>query len=300
MTKKAFTLIELLVVIAIIALLLSILIPSLAAIKEYASVVNCLSNQKNIALAYIMYTADNHDRFCSGNVNDDPAIEPDDNPFDVVNTVSWVRAPLVYNGTGYWALASNPELNTLTRTNGLREGAIYPYLEDIKVFHCPGDKRLRKGTSEYTGTNLNVYQIYRSYGMPDYYMAGNDGNGNLNDRDEYMLADIKASGSKLLFVEDNYLRRFNTDGWSYRPNTQSFWDPLGNYHNKSCTFSFVDGHAEHYKWKDPRSDHFMSDRAAAGQVGYGRHDVQNSPINPDHTWLDRAYPGKTRRKGGGN
>ena len=287
MTRKAFTLIELLVVIAIIALLLAILIPSLAAIKEYASIVNCLSNQKNIALAYIMYTADNDDRFCSGDVND--------NPTAGLATPDWVKAPIVYNAGGGYSRASDAELSTRTRINGLREGAIYPYLEDVKVFHCPGDKRLRFGAARYRTDNppdpINVYQIYRSYGMPDYYMAE-------NDSDEKILSNIKGGGSKLLFVEDQYDKWYNVDGWSYRPNTMEYWDPLGNYHNKSCTFAFVDGHAEHYKWRDKRSDIFMGDRVAAKNAGYGKNDTQNNPINADHTWLDSHYPGKMRRLGG--
>ncbi len=312
MTKKAFTLIELLVVIAIIALLLAIIVPSLSAVKEYASILNCLSSQKNISLAYIMYTGDNDDKFCSGNVNDDPDVEPDDNPNDDIKTVSWVRAPIVYNGTGYWTRATDPQLNIETRRNGLREGAIFPYLEDVTVFHCLGDKRLRKGAARYFTDSspdpLNVYQIYRSYGMPDFYMAGNDNNQSMNDADEYLLTNIRAPGSKLLFVEDNYDKWYNTDGWSYRPNTMEYWDPLGNYHNRSCTFSFVDGHGEHYKWRDARSDFFMGDREGAKNGAnnpiepgepFGKNDTQDPPfLNPDHTWLDRAYPCKTRRKGG--
>ena len=52
---KAFTLIELLVVIAIIALLVSILLPSLNRAKELARKVICLSNMRNIALASSLY-----------------------------------------------------------------------------------------------------------------------------------------------------------------------------------------------------------------------------------------------------
>lgn len=53
-----FTLIELLVVIAIISLLVSILLPSLSKAKDLAKLVTCLSNQKNLCLAGLMYAND--------------------------------------------------------------------------------------------------------------------------------------------------------------------------------------------------------------------------------------------------
>jgi prepilin-type N-terminal cleavage/methylation domain-containing protein/prepilin-type processing-associated H-X9-DG protein len=59
--RDAFTLIELLVVIAIIALLVSILMPSLQKAKEMAKDVVCLSNQKSIALAMMLYAHDYDD-----------------------------------------------------------------------------------------------------------------------------------------------------------------------------------------------------------------------------------------------
>ncbi len=54
-TKKGFTLIELLVVIAIIALLVSILLPSLKVAKDMAKSSVCLSNVKGIGTATAMY-----------------------------------------------------------------------------------------------------------------------------------------------------------------------------------------------------------------------------------------------------
>jgi prepilin-type N-terminal cleavage/methylation domain-containing protein len=53
--RRAFTLIELLVAITIIALLISILLPSLKKAREQAKTVLCISNIKNIALASITY-----------------------------------------------------------------------------------------------------------------------------------------------------------------------------------------------------------------------------------------------------
>ncbi|MBL7214220.1 MAG: type II secretion system protein [Phycisphaerae bacterium] len=63
--RKAFTLIELLVVIAIIALLLSVILPSLNKAKEYAREITCRSNLRQWGLVTSLYNSDNDERFAT-------------------------------------------------------------------------------------------------------------------------------------------------------------------------------------------------------------------------------------------
>jgi prepilin-type N-terminal cleavage/methylation domain-containing protein len=61
--NKAFTLIELLVVIAIIAILAALLLPALAAAKRKAQRINCVSNIKQVGIAFRLWEGDNGDRY---------------------------------------------------------------------------------------------------------------------------------------------------------------------------------------------------------------------------------------------
>ena len=132
--QKAFTLIELLVVISIIALLLSILMPSLQRIKAQAQFVICSSNLNQWGISTTMYAAENDDYFpfapeCIALPYSHPNYIPQ--PDDPART------------SNYWACRWHDEAFNNTNHPELA-GALWPYLQNQKVALCPTFARLSK------------------------------------------------------------------------------------------------------------------------------------------------------------
>ncbi|XVJ58661.1 MAG: type II secretion system protein [Tepidisphaera sp.] len=92
--RLGFTLVELLVVIAIIALLIGLLVPSLAKARDAAKQTLCMSNLGQIVKAATTYSVDSKGFFCSG-----PFDNQVEEGYGAVETTGWV-ADMIRGGYG--------------------------------------------------------------------------------------------------------------------------------------------------------------------------------------------------------
>ena len=118
-----FTLIELLVVIAIIAILAALLLPGLGRAKAQAKTVACINNQRQLSLAWLMYTQDHDERLTPNTGYIGPATP---------GGPSWVLG---------W-LENNPNYEWPDNTNilHLKNSLLAPYLASaVPLWRCPSD-----------------------------------------------------------------------------------------------------------------------------------------------------------------
>ncbi len=234
-----FTLIELLVVIAIIAILASMLLPSMAKAKSKGQGVQCMSNLRQLQIAHLMYPDDNSDRLthCGESAND---------PF------AWVAGWLDFDGSK----PDNTDLNTLLDP---KQAKFAPYVRNPKVYKCPADRStVKRGTQ--------VIPRIRSMGMSQ-AMGGPQGgwlqppsfNGGQTKYKVFKKnSDLATHGAAKFYVLlDEHPDSINAGGFAnmmVESVAATFMvDFAASYHNGAAGISFADGHAEIKKWLDPRS-----------------------------------------------
>ncbi|HTV49534.1 MAG TPA: prepilin-type N-terminal cleavage/methylation domain-containing protein [Phycisphaerae bacterium] len=152
--QRAFTLIELLVVISIIALLISILLPSLAKAKELADRAVCSANIRSIIQSMTIYAQDSHGVFpCAvgpySTYINDAAMPQVSTPYPGLTSSAGTIA-------NYWLNTANAD-----GTGGSPLGSLWLLVltgqDPPKIFICPSDPIATEPSLLYTSTIPNCF-----------------------------------------------------------------------------------------------------------------------------------------------
>jgi prepilin-type N-terminal cleavage/methylation domain-containing protein/prepilin-type processing-associated H-X9-DG protein len=236
-SKLGFTLVELLVVIAIIALLMGMLMPALSRAREYGKRAVCLSYQKQMATAWIMYADDSSDRIVNGDAeeygwwNEPPCtnfageclpnkVHAKEKPWVLMD---WAAPPC-------WPPST--VLTVAQKKDQVKKGSFFRYTKDIRVYKCP-----RANADE-----VRTYSVVD--GMNVIVLSGvGSGATLIKNRQQ-----IRKPYERFVFIENGGLLGGTMGGWTVFVSQSMWWDLPSARHGDGTTFSFADGHSEYHKW----------------------------------------------------
>jgi len=228
---QAFTLIELLVVIAVIALLMALLIPVLNLARERAQRVVCLSNLRQLTMAWVAYADDHDSKLVSGST------------FDVM--IPRIRSPDLYiKGWLGWDFIPTPSEGWPPWIPGSDKGALWPYLRDEKIYRCP------RGRAGHAAT-YDIVSAANGLGLEEGTYSPHRGRLGKRVGKTVLrltrLTDITSPGAaqRAVFIDIG-----QTPSGFYVHYLYPKWDdapPI--HHSGGVTLSMADGHAEYWKWK---------------------------------------------------
>lgn len=256
--RDAFTLIELLVVIAIIGILAALLFPALSKAKCKAQGIICISNLRQLNLAWMLYANDHEER-----------LPPNSHMNSRTRGTGWADGVMDYTGD-----------TDNTNTALILASRLGPYSKSVAIYKCPGDR----STSRFQG---GVFPRVRSVSMNGYLGGVTNDSAGLRATLEAgyqvysKLTNLRAAADTFVTLDE---REDSIDDAAFGVNVLAvggaayFVNLPASYHNGAAGFSYADGHAGLRRWLDGRT---MPPLRQGVQFSYGL----RSPHNPDVAWL---------------
>jgi prepilin-type N-terminal cleavage/methylation domain-containing protein/prepilin-type processing-associated H-X9-DG protein len=208
--SAGFTLIELLVVIAIIAILAAILFPVFAQARESARKTSCLSNQKQLGTAALMYIQDYDEQLPNA-----------------------IHSGAGVNLLGGWVYFTAFPSNETARSYDVKQGSLYPYVKNDQVYVCPSDSQGRTAGNSYA-----VNSCAFTFGLP---LAVGKSLAAFDNTASWALLTEEAIGRG---DETGAFLRTNSTDDGYLAYGLNF---LSTRHQQGSTLLFMDGHSKWYR-----------------------------------------------------
>lgn len=184
----------------------------------------CLTNLKRLTFAWTQFAEDNDGFIVNGA------------PMGIFNCQAYTPTSGVHANEKPWIgrdWADSHLPSIIPKDcgeNAIRDGALWPYCKDLKLYHCP---------SGYS------YEL-RNYSI----VAGMNGikEAQTTEGIEWIkkMEQIRRPTRRAVFIDEG---RITPDSYTVHYSMEMWWDPPPVRHSDGTTLSFADGHTEYWKWK---------------------------------------------------